>query len=120
MKILIDNGHYNKIKKEANPVVRHIMVILVIFEMPEKWDEVVRKYLADLGKSSYYFGDTLSSLKIMFAKGIMSDANLAKTCNLILLAYTKMISKEGKLLPERIKTINKSVLPDRLTPDINE
>ena len=111
---------YNKIKKEANPVVRHIMVILVIFEMPEKWDEVVRKYLADLGKSSYYFGDTLSSLKIMFAKGIMSDANLAKTRNLILLAYTKMISKEGKLLPERIKTINKSVLPDRLTPDINE
>ena len=31
-----------------------------------------------------------------------------------------MIPKEGKLLPERIKTINKSVLPDRLTLDINE
>ena len=32
----------------------------------------------------------------------------------------KMIPKESKLLPERIKTINKSVLPDRLTLDINE
>ena len=31
-----------------------------------------------------------------------------------------MIPKEGKLLQERIKTINKSVLPDRLTPNFDE
>ena len=30
------------------------------------------------------------------------------------------IKKEGKLLPERIKTINKSVLPDRLTPNFDK
>ena len=31
-----------------------------------------------------------------------------------------IIPKEGKLLPGRIKTINKSVLPDRLTPNFDE
>lgn len=104
---------YDKIRKEANPVIRHLMVRLIIFEMPEHWDDVVRKYLSDTGKASFYFGDTISALKSMYAKGVMSDVDVAKAKNLILLAYTKLASKEGRLIPERIRNINKSVLPKR-------
>ena len=108
---------YYKIKKETDPVIKHILITLVVFEMPEHWDEVVRKYLSDIGKASYYLGDTIDSLKMMYTKGIMSDSDLAKTRNLILLAYTKFISKDGRLLPEKIKTINKTVLPYRDVSD---
>ena len=104
---------YDKINNETNPVIKHMMITLVIFEMPERWDNVVKKYLSDVGKTSFYLGDTIGSLKLMYSKGMMSDINVAKTKNLILLAYTKLVSKEGKLLPEKIKEINKSVLPDR-------
>lgn len=107
---------YDKISKETNPVIKHVMITLVIFEMPERWDVVVRKYLSDSGKSSFYFGDTISSLKLMYSKGVMSEADVAKTKDLILLAYTKLASKEGRLLPERIREINKRVLPNRNTP----
>lgn len=108
---------YYKITNETNPVIKHVLIKLIIFEMPDRWDEVVRKYLSEIGKSSYYLGSTIGSLRLMYRKGIMSDSNLAKTKNLILLAYTKLASKDGKLLPEKIKTINKAVLPNRDVSD---
>lgn len=104
---------YDKINTEINPVIKHILVTLIIFEMPAHWENVVKNYLNDSGRSSYYFADTLSSLKMMYAKGVMSESNVAKVRNLILLAYTKMLSKEGKLSQDRVKNINKSVLPER-------
>ena len=111
---------YDKIAKETNPVIKHVLITLVIFEMPERWDIIVRKYLSDSGKSSFYFGDTISSLKLMYSKGVMSEADVAKTKNLILLAYTKLASKEGRLFPEKIRDINKKVLPERNTQDNND
>ena len=104
---------YEKINKEQNSVIKHLMICLVIFEMPNHWDDIVRKYLAETHKSSYYFGDTIDSLRIMYSKGSMSGADLAKTRNLILLAYTKLASKEGRMIPGQIRNIKLSVLPHR-------
>lgn len=104
---------YDKIIAETNPVVKHMMVSLIIFEMPSRWETIVKTYLADAGKSSYYFGDTLSLLKTMYAKGSMSESDVARTRNLILLAYTKLANKEGKMSLDGIKNISKSVLPER-------
>lgn len=64
---------------------------------------MVRRYLDKSDKHSFYFGDTLSSLRVMYAKGAMSDADLAKTKTLILLGYTKLATKGNKMNPGMIK-----------------
>ena len=104
---------YEKIERESNPVIKHVLVSLVIYEQPEHWERVVRKHLEMSNKKSFYFGDTLSSLRIMYAKGDMSEANISKTKTLILLGYTKLVSKDDKINPSLIRNIKTDVLPQR-------
>lgn len=104
---------YEKIERETNPVIKHVLINLVVYEQPEHWDSVVRKYLDKVDKKSFYFGDTLSSLRVMYAKGAMSEANIAKTKTLILLGYTKLASKDDRMNPSMIRTIKPGVLPQR-------
>lgn len=104
---------YEKIEQETNPVIKHVLINLVVYEQPNLWDNVVRKYLEKSDKQSFYFGDTLSSLRVMYAKGAMSDANLAKTKTLLLLGYTKLASKGNKMNPSMIKKIDSDILPQR-------
>ena len=86
---------------------------MIVYEQPEHWDMVVRKYLDKVDKHSFYFGDTVSSLRAMYSKGAMSEANIAKTKNLIFLSYTKLASKDGKMNPSLIKKVSSSILPER-------
>lgn len=104
---------FDRINTESNSVIKHVLVSLVIYEQPEKWDDVVRRYLSVLDKNSYYYGDTIDALCIMYSKGIMSEANAAKTRDLILLAYTKVAGGGNRLNPSDIKHINKDLLPQR-------
>ena len=104
---------YEKIEQETNPVIKHVLINLVIYKQPDRWDIVVRRYLDKSDKHSFYFGDTLSSLRVMYAKGAMSDADLAKTKTLILLGYTKLATKGNKMNPGMIKKINPNILPQR-------
>lgn len=108
---------YEKIENETNPVIKHILVNLIVFEQPDRWENVVRKYLDKSDKHSFYFGDTLSTLRIMYSKGAMSDANIARTKNLIFLAYTKLASKDGRMTPGLIKNIKNNILPERSQHD---
>ena len=104
---------YEKIENESNPVIKHVLINLVVYEQPKHWEDVVRKYMEKVDKRSFYFGDTLSSLRVMYAKGAMSDNNIAKTKTLILLGYTKLASKDNKMNPSKIREIASDVLPQR-------
>lgn len=108
---------YDKISSESNSVIKHLLICIVIYEQPDGWQEVVRKYMADLNKSSFFYGNTLDTLKSMYANGVMSDANVAKTKDLILLGYTKLLSSDNKMHPGEMKRINKQVLPNRTDMD---
>lgn len=108
---------YDKISSESNSVIKHLLICIVIYEQPDGWQDVVRKYMADLNKSSFFYGNTLDTLKSMYANGVMSDANVAKTKDLILLVYTKLLSGDNKLHPGEMKRINKQVLPNRTDMD---
>lgn len=104
---------FGQIKSETNSVIKHLLISIVIHEQPDGWDKVVRKYLSDLDKHSFYYGDSLDTLKSMYSNGNMSDENLQKTKSLILLCYTKLVSNDDKMHPGEIKHINKKVLPNR-------
>ena len=104
---------FEKIECETNPVIKHVLANIIVYEQPDRWEIVIRKYLEKVDKHSFYFGDTVSTLKIMYSKGAMSEANIAKTKNLIFLAYTKLASKDGRMNPGMIRNLSPGVLPER-------
>lgn len=104
---------FDQIKLETNSVIKHLLICIVIHEQSDGWDKVVRDYLSDLDKHSFYYGDSLDTLKSMYSNGNMSDANIQRTKSLILLCYTKLVSNDDKMHPGEIKHINKKVLPSR-------
>lgn len=114
---------FEKINAAGSPVIKHLLVSLLVYEMPDRWDEIVRKYLAEVPKASFYFGDTLDSLKSMYARGVMSEPNVLRTKSLIFLAYTKLASKDGKMnqsLVGRVMKANSNLLPKRESDDNSE
>lgn len=104
---------FDQITIEKNPVVKHLLVCIVIHEQPDGWNNIVKRYMSELDRHSYFFGNTLHTLRSMYADGVMSDANIAKTKDLILLGYTKLASNDNRIHPGDMKFINKQVLPDR-------
>lgn len=105
---------FDKIASEGNSVIKHLLICIIIHEQPDSWNDVVRKYMSELDKHSFFFGDTLDTLKTMYANGVMSEANIAKTKDLILLGYTKLVSNDNRMHPGNMRHINKQVaLPNR-------
>lgn len=104
---------FDQIAAERNPVIKHLLICIVIHEQPDGWNDVVRKYMEDLDKHSYFYGNTIDTLKSMYANGIMSEANIARTKDMILLGYTKLASNDNRMHPGNMKHINKQVLPNR-------
>lgn len=104
---------FDHIETEKNSIIKHLLVCMIIYEQPDGWNDIVRKYLSNIDKHSYYFGNTLETLRSMYANGIMSDSDITKTKNLILLSYTKLRSKDNKLHPDGIRKIDQKILPKR-------
>ena len=104
---------FDQIGIEKNNIIKHLLICIIIHEQPDGWSEIIKKYLSNIDKHSYYFGNTLDTLRSMYANGIMSDSDIARTKNLILLSYTKWRSKDNKLHPDSIKNINQKILPKR-------
>lgn len=105
---------FDKIASEGNSVIKHLLICIIIHEQPDGWNDVVRKYMSELDRHSFFFGDTLDTLKTMYANGVMSEVNIAKTKDLILLGYTKLVSNDNRMHPGNMRHINKQVaLPNR-------
>ncbi len=104
---------FDQIESTKNTVIKHLLICIVIYEQPDGWSEIVRKYMSELDKHSFYYGNTLDTLKSIYANCIMSDANILKTKEMILLGYTKLGSNDNKMHPGNVKHVNKQVLPNR-------
>ncbi len=104
---------FDQIASEKNSVIKHLLICIIIHEQPDGWNDIVRKYMSELDKYSFFYGNTLDTLKTMYANGIMSEANIARTKDMILLGYTKLASNDNRMHPGNMRHINKQVLPNR-------
>lgn len=109
---------YSKITATTGPVIKHILVAMVINEQPNGWAEVVQKYLADVDRNSYYFGNAIEMLlsKWQF-DSTMSEKNTLQTRNLILASYAKLYSNSNSFSLANIRKFKRSILPEREVKD---
>lgn len=105
---------YNKIINSSGPVIKHILIGMVIDEQPDGWAEIVQKYLTDVDRNSYYFGNAIEMLlsKWQF-DSTMSEKNTAQTKALILASYAKLYSNSNSFSLANIRKIRSSILPER-------
>ena len=105
------NLMYGKIGGQLNPIARHLLVGMIISEQPDRWAEVVRKYLADTDRNSFYFNDALGLLEHKWRFDSMSDADAANIRMLLLAGYAKLKSNSNQLDLGKIKNLR--LLPER-------
>ena len=112
------NLMYSKINTPVNPIIRHLLIGVAITEQPDRWVEVVRKYLADTDRNSYYFGDTLDMLSFKWRFGAMSDQDTGFTKKLLLAGVAKLYSGSNRLELGNARSINpQKALPEREVRD---
>ena len=109
---------YNKISDSNGPVIKHILVAMIINEQPDGWADVVQKYLTDVDRNSYYFGNAIEMLlsKWQF-DSTMSEKNTLQTRNLILASYAKLYSNSNHFSLANIRKIKRTILPEREVKD---
>lgn len=105
------NLMYGKIGGVLSPIVRHLLVGIVISEQPDRWAEVVRKYLADTDRNSFYFNDALGLLEHKWRFDSMSETDAANIRMLLLAGYAKFKSNSNQL--DLGKAKNLRYLPER-------
>ena len=111
---------YSKIANPINPIVRHLLIGISIIEQPDHWSDVVRKYLTDTDRNSFYFGDTLDMLSYKWKFGAMSEMNAGYTKKLLLAGVAKLYSGSNRFELGNAKRINEQRLPDRQVKDDEE
>ena len=108
------NLMFSKISTPINNIVRHLLIGVTITEQPDHWGDVVRKYLTDIDRNSYYFGDTLDMLSYKWKFGAMSEQNASHTRQLLLAGVAKLYSGSNRFEFGNAKNINpQKALPER-------
>lgn len=103
---------YKAIKTEKNNLVRHELVLLLIFGRPKNWTKHVKNYITYLPKNSTYLLDVLNLLNNRFKYDFASQKELANMSGLLKMCYAKH-QYDGTHLLDQMKKIPNSVIPKR-------
>ena len=114
------NLMYGKINKALNPIAKHLLIGVVVSEQPDKWADIVRKYLAEIDRNSYYFVNTLDMLSTKWRFDVMSEQDAANTKLLYLAGLAKLYSGSNKMELGQARKIKPSILPERTVKEDEE
>lgn len=88
---------------DVNEVTKHLNILLLIEGRPSGWQNVVRKYIGELNKNSYYLGDVKSSLGHCYAVDTLSKTDSSITHRLIVECLERQ--RGCKFLPSKSSPI---------------
>jgi UDP-2,3-diacylglucosamine pyrophosphatase LpxH len=99
--------------KYEDPIVRHIIALLIANCRPQGWSDIILDYIGTVHKNSYYLGDLFSNLRANYSAQFMSASELGQTEKLIKTCWSK--HDTGSKLPGKntISKVSDNVLPER-------
>jgi hypothetical protein len=101
------------LKKETNPLRRHILALFLILERPNGWKEQIEDYISSVHKNSFYLSDILKTIRSEYKYSFASKKELSEMKLLIKMSIAKHslgIAKPGK---DAIKKIPDKFIPNR-------
>jgi hypothetical protein len=94
-------------------LIKHLLVLLVINDMPSDWRDCVEEYITSLPKNSFYLFDVFNKLKVSYKYSFASDVELTEIRYLLKMGMAK--HELGKMKPSLVdmKKISPSIIPKR-------
>jgi len=102
--------HFNK---EQNPIRKHHLALLIIFERPREWKNQIEQYIISLNKNSFFLFDTVNALRAKYRYGFIDGDNLRKIEYLIKMGLAKHHFGDKKPGLDKIRQISNENLPKR-------
>jgi predicted phosphodiesterase len=96
-----------------DPIVRHIIALLICTSRPEGWNEMILSYIESIHKNSYYLGDLFTNLQTNYSTQFMSNSELINTEKLIKTCWSKHNVGSKAIGTESISKVSNKVLPER-------
>lgn len=104
---------FDRIHIERDSLAKHLLILLLISEMPLDWKRHIENYISVLPKNSFYLFDTVNALSNMYKFAFASDFELAEIKLLLKMGIAKHEFGGGKPNLLEISKISNKVIPDR-------
>lgn len=101
---------FDSINSEKNDLIKHHLILFLIFSRPRDWQLHVEKYIVDISKNSFYLYDTVNALRAKYRYAFTDDAELGSISYLLKMGYAKHEFGDKK---PGLKNIRKISLPKR-------
>lgn len=100
-------------RREEDPIVRHILILMECHARPSGWKESVMNYVSTLDKNSYYLGNLYSNLRANYKKDYMNKGEQLDTEYLIKACWAKHSTGSRKPGTGTISKVSDNILPRR-------
>ena len=104
---------FDSINSEKNELIKHQLVLLLIFERPVDWKKHVETYMISVSKNSFYLFDTVNALRARYRYDFASEKELNEIRYLLKMGIAKHEFGDKKPGLNKIKMISNNVLPKR-------
>ncbi|KAF3982247.1 MAG: hypothetical protein HFP78_02615 [Methylococcales symbiont of Hymedesmia sp. n. MRB-2018] len=103
---------YEAVISEKNKLIKHQLILLLIFTRPKEWSKYIEQYIKDVPKKSAYLLDILNLLINRYKYDFASNKEVSDMKNLLKMCYAKH-ELQGKYLTDESKQISNKVIPKR-------
>ncbi|ODJ92259.1 hypothetical protein BB779_04090 [Pseudomonas viridiflava] len=103
---------YDAVGLEVDPLIKHELLLLLIFERPKDWKKHVEEYIYSLPKNSFYLFNTVLALQKTYTYDFATTTELSEIRLLLKTGYAKHQFGKKPSLVEMGK-ISKHVIPKR-------
>lgn len=106
---------YDKIESENNELIKHQLILFLIFSRPRNWKKQVENYIVSVHKNSFYLYDTVNALRAKYRFAFADEIELKEISFLLKMGYAKHEFGDKKPGLKKIGMISNNVLPKRET-----
>jgi hypothetical protein len=80
---------FDSISSEENELIKHHLILLLIFTRPRNWKTEVEKYIISISKNSFYLFDIVNALRAKYHYAITDETESKNISYLLKMGYAK-------------------------------
>lgn len=104
---------FDRIENEKNSLIKHELILLLIYQRPNDWHKVVEDYIVNIEKDSFFLFNTINVLRTQYKYNLDPEKNNRTIGFLLKKGYAKHNFGSNNPTGHEIKKISNNVLPKR-------
>lgn len=103
---------YEALSSEKNKLIKHELILLLIYTRPKEWEKYVKSYIENISKNSAYLLNVLGLLNDRYRYDFASQLELTNIVHLLKMCHAKHHLRGDRLI-DGMKQISDEVIPKR-------